>query len=191
MPPTRRDPYRILGVKRTASDAELRAAYRGLVQRYHPDHNRGSAESTRRFEEVQDAYAEIRDRRARARSAGRSEPSPAPDPNLDARLADLERTLRQAQVARERKLREARAARERARRAASQPTSDARARPSDEELGYVHTDDTLSNILADAEAELSRRLANVREHPVARRLSDLIAELEAKLTGGPPASAGG
>ncbi len=59
------DPYRTLGVSSGVSDAELRAAYRRAVQRYHPDHNGGSTESARRFEEVQDAYATIREMRAR------------------------------------------------------------------------------------------------------------------------------
>jgi curved DNA-binding protein CbpA len=39
------DPYVTLGVARDAGDAELRAAYRRLVQLHHPDHNGGSVES--------------------------------------------------------------------------------------------------------------------------------------------------
>jgi curved DNA-binding protein CbpA len=163
-------------VKREASDAELRAAYRRLVQLHHPDHNGGSAESARRFEEVQDAYARLREARARGPApAGNAPPRTSPDPAVDARLANLERELREAQ-----------AARERARRAAQEATRDMRARPSDEELGYVRTDDSFTRILADAEAELSKRFSNAREHPAAKRLSDLIDELAAKLTGEPP-----
>jgi molecular chaperone DnaJ len=59
------DPYQVLGVGREASDQEVRSAYRRLVQLHHPDHNGGSAESERRFEEVQEAYARIRELRAR------------------------------------------------------------------------------------------------------------------------------
>jgi curved DNA-binding protein CbpA len=63
MSPSSRDPYQTLGVKANASDAEIRAAYRRLVQIHHPDHNGGSAESARRFEEVQEAYARVRELR--------------------------------------------------------------------------------------------------------------------------------
>ena len=157
-------------MRANASDEQLRAAYRRLVQLHHPDHNRGSAESTRRFEEVQEAYSQIR----RVRESGsRVPPRPAPDPDLDARLADMEADLRAAQ-----------AARERARQAAREAAASARPRrPTDEELGYVTTDDSFSKILADARAELSDRFAEAREHPVTRRVSDLIDELAAKLTG--------
>ena len=91
------DPYQTLGVAPSASDAELRAAYRRLVQLHHPDHNGGSPESERRFEEVQEAYAEARRRRAAAggpaatggpRTAGDS--ATGADPALDARLAAME-----------------------------------------------------------------------------------------------------
>ena len=58
-PLSRPDPYKVLGVRPGVSDEELRAAYRRLVQLHHPDHNNGSEESERRFEEVQDAYASI------------------------------------------------------------------------------------------------------------------------------------
>jgi hypothetical protein len=51
-------------------------------------------------------------------------------------------------------------------------------RASDEELGYVTTDDTVGKILADARDELTQRYSNAREHPVVRRVSDLIAGLE-------------
>ena len=102
------DPYRTLGVAASATDAELRAAYRRLVQLHHPDHNGGSQESARRFEEVQEAYAEARRLRAaggsqgaggsaaggsRARAGGggpRPGPAPSGDPKLDARIAAME-----------------------------------------------------------------------------------------------------
>ncbi|MGB0093634.1 MAG: J domain-containing protein, partial [Solirubrobacteraceae bacterium] len=54
-----RDPYQTLGVGPTVSDRELRSAYRRLVLLHHPDHNGGSAESARRFEEIQEAYAQV------------------------------------------------------------------------------------------------------------------------------------
>ena len=60
------DPYRTLGISANASEDEVRAAYRRLVQLHHPDHNGGSAESARRFEAVQEAYAQIRSARPAA-----------------------------------------------------------------------------------------------------------------------------
>jgi hypothetical protein len=59
-------------------------------------------------------------------------------------------------------------------------------RPSDEELGYISTDDSFSKILADAASELSERISEARESPIPRRVSDLIDELGSKLTGEPP-----
>jgi hypothetical protein len=180
------DPYQTLGVAPSASDAELRAAYRRLVQLHHPDHNGGSPESERRFEEIQEAYAEARRRRAGGGPAATRGPSatgaPATgaDPDLDARLATMEQELRTARAARERAAREAR-------RAADQTIRDVREmageRASDEELGYVSTDDSFSKILDDAADELSERVSDARDSPAGNRVSDLINELAAKLTG--------
>ena len=166
-----RDPYAVLGVSAGASEAELRAVYHRLVQLYHPDHNNGSPESARRFEEVQEAYARIRELRHQAPPA--QQPPPKMDPEVESRLADLERELREAHEARER-----------ARRAAAEAAAATRKRPTDAELGYVTTDDTLGKVLADARIEFSDRLADAREHPAGKRLVDLIDELAAKLTGG-------
>jgi curved DNA-binding protein CbpA len=181
MPVPASDPYRVLGVRRDASDAELRAAYRRLVQLHHPDHNGGSAESARRFEEVQDAYARIRELRAKAppasaRTPPRAKPPPrAPSPppvNLDSdaesRLADLDRAVREAQQARERAQRAAREA----------AAAESAERPSDEELGYVKTDDSFSKIFTDALSGLTDRISEARRGPVADRVGDLIDELE-------------
>ncbi len=195
------DPYLTLGVTGNASEAELRSAYRRLAQLHHPDHNGGSAEAARRFEAVQEAYARVRAMRSQANhgaSAGSSttgsgssarrpestsDAQAGPDSGLEARLADLERQLRSTRAARE-AARQARDAARRAAREATQPTTSPR--PSDEELGYNTTDDSFSKILADAASELSEQLSSTREHPVPKRLSDLIDELGAKLTGEPP-----
>jgi len=189
------DPYRTLGVARSATDAEIRAAYRRLVQLHHPDHNGGSVESARRFEEVQEAYAEVRRLRGAGgggAGSGAGAPSSAgsadaagsatagSDPNLDARLAKMEEELKRAREARDR----AAAA---ARQATEQTIRDVRAmagqRASDEDLGYVKTDDSFSQILDDAAAELSERFTEARDSPTGHRVSDLIDELTAKLTG--------
>jgi len=153
---SRADPYVVLGVRADASDEEVRSAYRRLVQLHHPDHNHGSAESERRFEEVQEAYAQVRKLRASgARAAAPPPPPPPPsssDPGLDARLKNMERDLREAHLARER-----------ARRAAAEAAAAAtpRKRPSDEELGYIKTDDSFSKIFSDAGAALSDQLAEL------------------------------
>jgi hypothetical protein len=52
--------YRVLGVPRSASAAEVTAAYRRLAKRHHPDVN-PTRESCRRFIEVSAAYAELRE----------------------------------------------------------------------------------------------------------------------------------
>ena len=216
------DAYKTLGINPSASDAEVRAAYRRLVKLHHPDHNAGSLESTRRFEEIQEAYAAVLQQRTnRMRQAPRRGATPPQD--LDARKARLEYELRVAREARRR--REAReqarrAAREAAAAAAGDALKDVRERfkrPSDEELGYVRTDDSFGKIFADARDELAGRwgetreelagrlgdargevagrlgdarvdvtgrLGDAREHPAAKRLADLIEDLEALLFSG-------
>jgi curved DNA-binding protein CbpA len=185
--PARPDPYQTLGVSRSADDAEVRAAYRRLVQLHHPDHNGGSAESARRFEEVQEAYAEIRRVRKSGsrRTSSSSSPSSAPadDSDIGSRLAAMEAELR---AARDEAVRRARQA---AAQAAARAQGD-RERPSDEELGYISTDDSFSKILSDAASGISDRVTEaekeVRSSPVTKRFADLIDELGSKLTGDPP-----
>lgn len=153
------------------------------MQLHHPDHNHGSPESARRFEEVQDAYAQIQALRRRTPRAGgtRSSTTPPPppqaSPDVEARLAEIEREL----------LEKARLARERARRAARQAAASASKpkRASDEELGYIKTDDTLGKILADARKEFVERLGDAREEPIAHRVADLLDEFGSRLKGEP------
>jgi curved DNA-binding protein CbpA len=173
MPSAGGDPYAVLGVRPGISDTELQAAYRRLVQLHHPDHNQGSPESARRFEEIQEAYARIRSLRARPDSGAGSSASPAADPEVEARLADLERELREAHEARER-----------ARRAAAEAAARAEKRPSDEELGYVTTDDSFAKILSDARAELADRFSEPRDHPAGERIADLLDQLADRLRQG-------
>jgi len=53
------DPYRILGVAPTASEDEIKKAYRALAKKYHPDVNNGSAEAEARMKAVNEAYSTV------------------------------------------------------------------------------------------------------------------------------------
>lgn len=58
--PTKRDYYEVLGVSRTASDDEIKKAYRRLALQYHPDRNK-APEATERFKEATEAYQVLSD----------------------------------------------------------------------------------------------------------------------------------
>lgn len=51
-----RDPYEVLGIPQGASDDDIKAAYRKLAKKYHPDLNGGSAEAEAKMKEVNEAY---------------------------------------------------------------------------------------------------------------------------------------
>jgi curved DNA-binding protein CbpA len=153
-----RDPYEVLGVKPGVSTEDLHDAYRRLVKLHHPDRNGGSAEATRRFQEIQAAYEEVR--------SGKVRPRPAPPPRRDdasvaSRMADIERELRDARDAAREAIRDARGG-----------------RPSDEDLGYYTTDDSFAKILADVRTEVSDKLSDARKHPAVKRVADLVDGLE-------------
>jgi curved DNA-binding protein len=59
------DYYKILGVSRTASDDEIRSAYRKLAKKHHPDRNRGKKTSEDEFKRVQEAYDVLSDKQKR------------------------------------------------------------------------------------------------------------------------------
>jgi hypothetical protein len=67
------DPYRALGVSRSATDAEIKAAHRKLAKRYHPDTEDGD---TRRFLRVQEAYRVLSDPLLRREWDARHAPGP-------------------------------------------------------------------------------------------------------------------
>lgn len=54
-----RDPYSVLGVSPSATEDEIKKAYRALAKKYHPDVNQGSADAERRMKEVNEAYSAI------------------------------------------------------------------------------------------------------------------------------------
>jgi molecular chaperone DnaJ len=60
------DFYSTLGVQRTASDDEIKKAYRKLAMTYHPDRNNGSREAEEKFKEITEAYDVLRDPDKRA-----------------------------------------------------------------------------------------------------------------------------
>ena len=63
---SKRDYYEILGVSRTASEAELKAAFRKLAMQHHPDRNPGDEECEHRFKELNEAYDVLKDGDKRA-----------------------------------------------------------------------------------------------------------------------------
>lgn len=61
-----RDYYEILGVSRSANEAELKKAYRRLAMKYHPDKNQGDKDAEHKFKEAKEAYEILSDSNKRA-----------------------------------------------------------------------------------------------------------------------------
>ena len=57
----KRDYYEVLGVSKSASDSELKSAYRKLAKKYHPDMNPGDKEAKAKFKEASEAYSVLSD----------------------------------------------------------------------------------------------------------------------------------
>ncbi len=62
----KRDYYEVLGVEKTATDEEIKKAYRKLAMKYHPDHNPDNPEAEAKFKEAGEAYAILSDKEKRA-----------------------------------------------------------------------------------------------------------------------------
>jgi curved DNA-binding protein CbpA len=137
------DPFAVLGVSRTASDAEIHAAYRADVRRTHPDAG-GSAAA---FEAIQNAYETLRDPAARDRLRGAEAREPrhaetprpadptAPDPaQARRRMDDL--------------LAESRRLEDEARRLAGLPPRYEPPAPGE------HVEDTIGAVLSDAGTQI-------------------------------------
>ena len=67
MPEQKRDYYEVLGVAKTATEDELKKAYRKLAKQYHPDLNPGDKTAEAKFKEVNEAYEVLSDKDKRAR----------------------------------------------------------------------------------------------------------------------------
>lgn len=61
-----KDYYKILGVDRNASEADIRKAYRKLAKQYHPDYNPNNKQAEERFKEINEAYEVLSDPKKRA-----------------------------------------------------------------------------------------------------------------------------
>lgn len=64
---TKRDYYEILGVSKSASDEELKKAYRKLALKFHPDRNPDDKEAEEKFKEAAEAYEVLSNKDKRAR----------------------------------------------------------------------------------------------------------------------------
>ena len=67
------DPYKVLGVSRSASQEEIKKSYRNLSRKYHPDaniNNPNKKEAEDKFKEIQQAYHQIMDERENGGYAG-------------------------------------------------------------------------------------------------------------------------
>jgi molecular chaperone DnaJ len=93
-----RDYYEVLGVARSASDQDIKSAYRKLALQFHPDRNPGDRTAEERFKEAAEAYAVLADSDKRARydrfgHAGVSGPGagggPGFNPDIFADFSDI------------------------------------------------------------------------------------------------------
>ena len=62
----KRDYYEVLEVTRTVNDGELKAAYRKLAMKWHPDRNPGDKDCEHKFKEISEAYEVLKDEQKRA-----------------------------------------------------------------------------------------------------------------------------
>lgn len=63
---SKRDYYEVLGLKKGASEQDIKRAYKRLAAKHHPDKNQGSKESEEKFKEIKEAYEVLGDSEKRA-----------------------------------------------------------------------------------------------------------------------------
>ena len=61
-----KDYYDILGISKSASDTEIKQAYRKLAMKYHPDRNKGDKNAEEKFKEINEAYETLKDPQKKA-----------------------------------------------------------------------------------------------------------------------------
>jgi len=94
---SKRDYYEVLGVERSATEQELKSAYRKLALKYHPDRNPGDHTAEERFKEAAEAYAVLADADKRSRYdrfghagvGGAAGGGPGFDPTIFADFSDI------------------------------------------------------------------------------------------------------
>jgi DnaJ-class molecular chaperone len=62
-----RDPYEVLGVSKTASEADIKKAFRSLAKKHHPDTKGGDKAAQKRFQEISAAYDIVGDKEKRGK----------------------------------------------------------------------------------------------------------------------------
>lgn len=62
-----RDPYQVLGVAKSASEADIKKAFRSLAKKHHPDTHAGDEAAKKRFQEISAAYDVLGDKDKRAK----------------------------------------------------------------------------------------------------------------------------
>jgi DnaJ-class molecular chaperone len=62
-----RDPYEVLGVNKSASEVDIKKAFRSLAKKYHPDTKGGDAAAQKKFQEISGAYDILGDKEKRAK----------------------------------------------------------------------------------------------------------------------------
>jgi len=83
------NPYRTLGIRKDATDAQIRKAYHAKAKKFHPDHNPGT-ETVSKFQAVEEAYRVLSDSARRAKYDATGE---IDDVKADRSIADLMQVL--------------------------------------------------------------------------------------------------